>query len=57
MVERGWGERHGLAGSRIMGVPIQYVMVYAPRNEKEVEVVVGIAKAAARYALEGKILV
>ncbi|MCJ1237155.1 hypothetical protein MMC14_005140 [Varicellaria rhodocarpa] len=57
VVERGWGERHGLAGSRIMGVPIQYVMVYAPRNEKEVEVVVGIAKAAARYALEGKILV
>ena len=57
VVERGWGEKHGLSGSRIAGVPIQYVMVYAPRNEEEVKVVVRIAKAAARYALEGKVLV
>lgn len=52
VIERGWGERHGLSG-RALGFPLTYVMIFAPRDEHEVKTVVMIAKAAARYALEG----
>ena len=53
VIERGWSERHGLSG-RALGFPLTYVMIFAPRDENEVEIVTMIAKAAARYALEGK---
>ena len=53
IIEKGWGERHGLSG-RAMGIPNTYLLIYAPRNDKEVEVVCKMAKAAARYGLEGK---
>ena len=52
VIERGWGERHGLSG-RALGFPLTYIMVYAPRDEGEVAIVCRIAKAAAQYALEG----
>lgn len=52
-IERGWAERHGLAG-RGLGFPLTYLMIFAPRNNDEVKTVITIAKAAARYALEGK---
>ena len=55
LIEKGWGERHGLSG-RAMGIPDTYLMVYAPRNDDEVNVVVKLAKAAARYCLEGKVV-
>lgn len=55
VIERGWAERHGLAG-RALGFPLTYVMIFAPRNEDEVMTVAMIAKAAARYALEGQSL-
>ena len=53
VLEKGWGERHGLSG-RGVGVPLGYVMVFAPRSVEEVEEVIGmVARAAARYGLEG----
>lgn len=55
VIERGWSERHGLSG-RALGFPSTYVMIFAPRDEDEVEIITMIAKAAARYALEGKML-
>ncbi|KAI9684746.1 MAG: hypothetical protein M1829_000121 [Trizodia sp. TS-e1964] len=44
----GWGERHPLAkgGWLTRFVPMGFVMIYAPRDESEVEVVMEIIKAA-----------
>jgi len=53
IIEKGWGERHGLGG-RAMGIPNTYLMIYSPRNDKEIEIVCKLAKAAARYGLEGR---
>ena len=52
-IERGWAERHSLSG-RGLGFPLTYLMIFAPRNEAETKIMIMIAKAAARYALEGK---
>jgi hypothetical protein len=52
LVQKGWGERHGLNGK--VGFPRGYLMVYAPRNESELDVIRSIIKAAARYALDGE---
>ena len=51
VLERGWGERHPLArgGWFERFVPEGFVMVYAPRDAWEVEVVMRITKAAAGY--------
>ncbi|KAF2791787.1 hypothetical protein K505DRAFT_339273, partial [Melanomma pulvis-pyrius CBS 109.77] len=48
VLERGWGERHPLAkgGWFRRFVPREFVLIYAPRCEDEVEVAVGIVKAA-----------
>ena len=55
VIEKGWGERHGLSGK--YGFPIGYTMVYAARTIKEVEVIMNIAKATASYGLYGGVLV
>ena len=47
------GERNGLGG-RALGFPLGYVIMFALRNTQEVEIVEMIARAAARYVLEGK---
>ena len=49
VLERGWGERHPLAkgGWFRRFVPREFVMIYAPRDEKEIEIVVEIVCAAA----------
>ena len=44
VIERGWGERHPLAG-RGNWVPKGFVLIYAPRNEAEVETVMEIVRA------------
>jgi hypothetical protein len=44
----GWAEPHPLAGRP--SVSPQTVMVYAPRDEEEVEVVTALAEASRRYA-------
>jgi len=48
VLENGWGERHPLSKGGWMKkyVPREFVMVYAPRNEKELSVVCRIIEAA-----------
>jgi hypothetical protein len=46
VIEQGWGERHPLAG-RGPWVPRGFVMVYAPRDEDEVSIVMDIVRAGA----------
>ncbi|CAG8955420.1 hypothetical protein HYFRA_00010284 [Hymenoscyphus fraxineus] len=48
VLEKGWGERHPLAkgGWMTQFVPRTFVMIYAPRNQAELEVVAKIIEAA-----------
>lgn len=52
ILERGWGQRHPLAleggwcWGLVRSVPADFVMVYAPRDEAEMEVVLEIVRAA-----------
>jgi hypothetical protein len=48
VVEKGWGQRHPLAGV-LLGR--EYLMIYAPRDWEEVNVVRGIVEAAVRGAV------
>lgn len=48
VVERGWGERHGLAGV-MLGLPLTYTLIYAPRDGSEVEIDGMILDAAVAY--------
>ena len=50
VISSGWGERHPLAGRQIFGkrlLPSGFVMVYAPRTEEQVAVLMEIVRAAA----------
>lgn len=50
IISSGWGERHPLAGRLIFGkrlLPSGFVMVYAPRTEEQVGVLVEIVRAGA----------
>ncbi|KAL2824574.1 hypothetical protein BJY01DRAFT_164658 [Aspergillus pseudoustus] len=58
VLESGWGQRFTLAGSSVFknlsfgkmsALPSEYILIYAPRNEEEIEVVMGIVKASVRY--------
>ncbi len=49
-IEAGWGERHGLAGVAL-DLPVNYVMVYAPRGEDDLAVIKQLLEAAIQYAL------
>lgn len=49
VVEKGWGQRHRLSH----WINIGFVMVYAPRNEEEVEVMRTIFGAAVDAFLDG----
>ncbi|KAF4621869.1 hypothetical protein G7Y89_g14476 [Cudoniella acicularis] len=48
VLEKGWGERHPLARGGWMKayVPREFIMIYAPRNRSELEVVCRIIEAA-----------
>ena len=48
VVERGWGERHGLAGVAL-GLPLTYTLIYAPRSEAEVRTHARLLDAAITY--------
>lgn len=52
-VAKAGGERHGVSGQGL-GIPLGYVVSFAPRSTAEVETVGEIARAAPRYGLEGK---
>ncbi|KZP22935.1 hypothetical protein FIBSPDRAFT_665193, partial [Athelia psychrophila] len=47
LIERGWGERHPLSGTRI--IPKEYLLIYAPRDEEELGVVERILVASIGY--------
>ncbi|OCK74738.1 hypothetical protein K432DRAFT_386638 [Lepidopterella palustris CBS 459.81] len=55
VIEAGWGQRHGLDGAkslkRIMGfsLPVNYMLIYAPRTEAEVDVVLRCVEAGVRF--------
>lgn len=51
MLEAGWGERHPLARGGWMErfVPGEFAMIYAPRDDDELKVVLEIVRAAAWY--------
>lgn len=52
VIERGWGERHGLAGVRL-GLPRTYLKIYAPRDEADLAPVSSILDAAIAYMASG----
>jgi hypothetical protein len=47
-VEKGWAEQHPVA--RLGYIPENVVMIYAPRNEQELEIVLGLVEESRRYA-------
>ncbi len=49
-IEAGWGERHGLAGIALE-LPVNYVMVYAPRTPDDLAGIGQLLEAALRFAL------
>ncbi|KAJ7864807.1 hypothetical protein B0H14DRAFT_2348327 [Mycena olivaceomarginata] len=50
VIELGWAERHPLSGrSRFLPLPNSYLLVYAPRDEEELEVVERILVASMGY--------
>lgn len=48
VIEKGWGELHGLAGEGRAAKT--YMMIYAPRNEMELEITKKILLAGVKYA-------
>ena len=55
VLDAGWGQRHGLSGVEslkwIAGVSVshQYVLLYAPRDVPEIQVVMNIVQASVNY--------
>lgn len=53
VLEKGWGELHGLAGQVYKGsdiLPATYTMVYSPRSKEELNVLKQILQAAVQYS-------
>lgn len=53
IIEKGWGELHGLSGQIFKGedgLPSTYMMIYAPRNDAELEIIQKILEAAIKYS-------
>lgn len=48
VLQKGWGESHGLAG-KALGLPASYMLIYAPRNERDLEVIEAILAASVNY--------
>ena len=47
-IRKGWAEQHPVA--RMGYIPLNVVMIYAPRDSQEIEVVAGLVVDAYRYA-------
>jgi hypothetical protein len=51
----GWGQRHGFSGHPILGklertrLPVNFVLIYAPRDQAELEIVMKILEAAVQF--------
>ncbi|KAH7919517.1 hypothetical protein BV22DRAFT_1050994 [Leucogyrophana mollusca] len=52
VIERGWGERHPLSGT--VALPKEYLLVYAPRDDEELDVVERILVATIGYVAGSK---
>jgi hypothetical protein len=48
-VEKGWAEQHPVA--RMGYIPENVVMIYAPRDTQELEIVLGLVEESRRYAI------
>jgi hypothetical protein len=55
LFERGWAQRHAFSGVSVIkhlfgaSIPVNYVLVYAPRNEAEVDIAISIVKASIQF--------
>ena len=56
VLEKGWGQRHPLARGGWLGryVPREFIMIYAPRDSTELDVVCRIIEAAAFWVSGGQ---
>ncbi|KAH8705565.1 hypothetical protein BGW36DRAFT_393147 [Talaromyces proteolyticus] len=64
VIEANWGQRHALSGAKVLfgtfelpwvfAIPSTYLLIYAPRSEEEVKVVMEIVKGGVRYMTGGK---
>lgn len=53
LTRKGWAERHRLSGVAAAGIPLGYVMIYAPRDEAEFDVWKGVVKAGLLFVGAG----
>lgn len=53
LTRKGWAERHRLSGVGGAGIPLGYVMIYAPRDEAEFEVWKGVVRAGLLFVGAG----
>ena len=58
LIEAGWAQRHAFSGTlamtiltlgRMPDLPSEYVLIYAPRNETEIEIVMQVVAASVRF--------
>lgn len=58
IIEAGWGQRHAFSGSSAMAflslgtrpdIPAEYLLIYAPRTEAEIETVMQILSASVKF--------
>jgi hypothetical protein len=59
VIEAGWGQLHGFAGvhaplSKKEVLPAQYVLLYSPRTEDEVQVLIDIFKAGIGFMTDSR---
>jgi hypothetical protein len=60
VLEKGWGQRHALSGAGLVKhitgiyIPGNYILVYAPRNEAEIEVAIAMVKASIQFMTESR---
>lgn len=47
VIEHGWGERHPMSGTRVL--PVEDLLIYAPRDQEELAVVKRIIKASVGF--------
>lgn len=52
--ERGWGQRHAFSGSDLnpilpVRIPVNYLLIYAPRNAAELDTAIAIIKAGVQF--------
>ncbi|KAJ5273248.1 hypothetical protein N7478_008373 [Penicillium angulare] len=58
VIEAGWGQRHGFAGTSALSLlsfgtkadmPAEYLLIYAPRNDAEIDTFIQLLEASIKY--------